>query len=102
MQSMKLVTILRRILNLSGAKVAITATIPSGLYAAEDRDFMKQINFPINNKVRKFVKKHGKEYSGAIGGNIKYSIIPTSLGNAYVVECLTCRKSLNVTNYENW
>ena len=41
-----------------------------------------------------------KEYSGAIGGRLTYSVTPTSLGTVLIVSCC-CGEEIDLTDY-NW
>jgi len=56
-----------------------------------------------SQKIKEWENNHNCpiEYSGAIGGKIKYTFIPTSLGNIEKVGC-SCGQSIDVTEYELW
>lgn len=47
-------------------------------------------------------KAKGEVYTGASGGNLTYSITPTSLGTAFKVHDAISGETLDLTDYENW
>jgi hypothetical protein len=46
--------------------------------------------------------KCANKYHGAIGGHLEYSFIPNSIGEQQFVKCLSCKKTLDITNYGRW
>jgi hypothetical protein len=47
-------------------------------------------------------KQNGEVYVGVSGGNLTYSVIPTSIGTVLkVVDSITGEK-IDLTNYDNW
>jgi len=53
-----------------------------------------------NKRWKKFQNKHSKcsKNSGVIGGNFKFIITPTSIGNFIEVECCKCKKIKDITD----
>ncbi len=74
---------------------APTASPPRLRFELDDRE---------SEAARAFVEEHAHSglEAGAIGGAIRYSFTPTSVGTAAVVHCDVCHKALDVTDYESW
>ena len=68
---------------------------------------MIQLTDEEHKKVNEWIKaghlRCANSYTGAIGGFLEYYAVPTSLGTAYGVRCLVCKKDhIDLTNYEQW
>ena len=47
-------------------------------------------------------KSRGSVYAGASGGNITFSVTPTSLGNVFKVADAITGEVIDLTDYANW
>ncbi len=47
-------------------------------------------------------KAKGKVYAGVSGGNLSFSVTPTSLGTVFKVHDVISDESVDLTDYENW
>lgn len=57
------------------------------------------------NKIQKFYNRHEKKHGicqAAAGGRYWYSIYPCGLGTGIVIHCQSCRRKLDITDYESW
>lgn len=66
------------------------------------------IEFKLNEKENELAEKfmnehrHPEVYKGTIGGHIRYTFIPTAIGDAVSIHCSICDAEENITDYDNW
>ena len=66
------------------------------------------IEFKLNEKESELAEKfmqehrHPEVYKGTIGGHIRYTFVPTAIGDGVSIHCSICDAEEDITNYDNW
>ena len=47
-------------------------------------------------------KSMGRVYAGASGGNLTFSVTPTSIGDVFKVADAVTGETIDLTDYDNW